>query len=164
VRELRLQVCRRSMALAAATISPRLAMFHRSLVMNRPAPRTGSCYSLWPPPIPRPLLRQFERSSPQAHGLAFIGRPAPTGRYHLKLQLDYPAVQMRGRQYEYCWLLQLCHYHERKRAAARAANLGSGIPGRGLHQIPACAANAPGCSLGFWRRSGDRAKGGGGVS
>ena len=26
-------------------------------------------------------------------------------------------------------------------------------------QIPACAANAPGSSLGFWRRSGDRAKG-----
>ena len=25
---------------------------------------------------------------------------------------------------------------------------------------PACAANAPGSSLGFWRRSGDRAKGG----
>src|SRR5229473_3359642 len=27
-------------------------------------------------------------------------------------------------------------------------------------QIPACAANAPGSSLGFWRRSGDRAAGG----
>src|SRR5262245_24338314 len=26
-------------------------------------------------------------------------------------------------------------------------------------QIPACAANAPGSSLGFWRRSDDRAKG-----
>src|SRR5882762_8119443 len=26
-------------------------------------------------------------------------------------------------------------------------------------QIPACAANAPGSSLGFWRRSGDRAMG-----
>ena len=26
-------------------------------------------------------------------------------------------------------------------------------------QIPACAANAPGSSLGFWRRSGDMAKG-----
>src|ERR1700732_985438 len=28
-----------------------------------------------------------------------------------------------------------------------------------LHQIPACAANAPGSSLGFWRRSGDMAMG-----
>ena len=28
-----------------------------------------------------------------------------------------------------------------------------------LHQIPACAANAPGSSLGFWRRSGDMAVG-----
>jgi hypothetical protein len=28
-----------------------------------------------------------------------------------------------------------------------------------LAQIPACAANAPGSSLGFWRRSGDRAGG-----
>jgi hypothetical protein len=26
-------------------------------------------------------------------------------------------------------------------------------------QIPACAANAPGSSLGFWRRSGDMAMG-----
>ena len=26
-------------------------------------------------------------------------------------------------------------------------------------QIPACAANAPGSSLGFWRRSGDKAAG-----
>ena len=26
-------------------------------------------------------------------------------------------------------------------------------------QIPACAANAPGSSVGFWRRSGDMAKG-----
>jgi hypothetical protein len=26
-------------------------------------------------------------------------------------------------------------------------------------QIPACAANAPGSSLGFWRRSGDRVAG-----
>ena len=26
-------------------------------------------------------------------------------------------------------------------------------------QIPACAANAPGSSLGFWRRSGDKVEG-----
>jgi hypothetical protein len=43
-----------------------------------------------------------------------------------------------------------------------------GITGRGMDedystpaaQIPASAANAPGSSLGFWRRSGDRAAGG----
>ena len=65
------------------------------------------------------------------------------------------------RQREGLIRIKIARYEFRHRGIALSTNEGRGRdeaftpPAR----IPACAANVPGSSLGFWRRSGDRAAG-----
>jgi hypothetical protein len=46
-----------------------------------------------------------------------------------------------------------------KLARLPRVTVGTAVASRPPVQIPACAANAPGSCLGFWRRSGDKAAG-----